>query len=150
MGDFQDRRGGAAILFQSHHCGTREIVLKKRECRAGGAAKTVDGLVGIADGEDVLGVARQVLENLDLGEVGVLEFVDQDEAGVLAFAGQQCGVAAQQGVSVGDHVAEGAEVLFAEHALDLGEDAGDFVAAAEDFFVGQSSGFFGFGHARDG
>ena len=33
---------------------------------------------------------------------------------------------------------------------DLGEDTRNFLAAAEDFFVGQSSSLFRFAHARDG
>jgi len=51
--------------------------LKQAEGRARGAAKTVDGLVGIAHGEDVPFFSGQGRKDLDLGEVRVLELVNE-------------------------------------------------------------------------
>src|SRR5580698_3536344 len=146
---FQDWRGGAAILLQGNDFGAREVVLEKRERCAGSATKTVNSLVGIADSEDVLIFAGKVLEEFDLGKVSVLKFVHQNEAGVLTFAGEQRRVGAQQSISAGDHMAEGAEILFTEHAFNLGEHTRDFTAAVEDFLVGKSGCLLGLADARN-
>ena len=110
-----------------------EVVTKQFEGCARGSAKTVNGLVGIAHGEDVSFRAGEASEDLDLGEVGVLEFVGQDEAGPGARLGQTFVVVLQQIVGADDHVAEGAQILFPQPALQRGEYAGDFAAAAEYF-----------------
>ena len=47
---------------------------------AGGAAELIDGLIGIADGEDVGLLAGEQAGQFDLRDVGVLELVDEDEA----------------------------------------------------------------------
>ena len=56
---------------------------------------------------------------------------------MLAFVGKQARILLQQVVGFRDHMAEGAQVVFLQHALDDGKDAGDFPAAAEDFLVGE-------------
>ena len=91
MGVVERRFFSSATSLRSGKCA------EKCESRAGGPAKTVNGLVGIADGEDVPLLAGQVLKDLDLGKVGVLKFVHQNEAGVVAFARQQPRVVCQAG-----------------------------------------------------
>ena len=54
----------------------------------------------------------------------------------------QFAVLLQQLVGVGDHVAEGAQVVFSQHAFHGGEHAGDFAASSDDFFVRQDAGIF--------
>src|SRR5579862_616495 len=111
------------------------MFLKKSECSTGCTAETVDGLVGISNRENVALFAGELLQDFYLGEVNVLEFIGQDESGAGPLLSQKVGVLVQQGVSVGDHVAKGAKVIFLQHALDGGEDAGDLLAPSDNFFV---------------
>ncbi len=147
-GAAQDRRGGAAILLEHDSFGVGEVAVEQFEGRAGCSAKAIDGLVGIADGEDVSVRAGQAGQNLDLGEVGVLKFVGQDEAGAGTRLGQNIFIAMQQGMRARDHVAEGAEILFLQPALHGGEDAGDLAAAAQN--LGILEDVLGFHDARHG
>jgi hypothetical protein len=62
-----------------------------------GAAERVDGLVGVADGDQVPSSPGEQLEQLDLGGVGVLVLVDEQPAGPLALLAQQLGVAVELG-----------------------------------------------------
>ena len=87
-GAAQDRRGGAAILFQNYPLSVGEMTVEKIEGRAGRAAEAVDRLIGIADGEDVSARSGEARENLNLREVGILKFVGQDEAGTGACLGE--------------------------------------------------------------
>ncbi len=78
----QDRQRGATVGRHGHalHAIGAEGVQKLIEGAAGGSAKLVDGLVGIADGENVRFLSRQQAGELDLRDVGILKLVDQDEA----------------------------------------------------------------------
>ena len=74
--------------------------------RAGRATKAVNGLIRVANGEDVRFGSRQRRQNLDLREVGILKFVHQNEAGARSFGSQQFFVAPEQFVSPRNHMAE--------------------------------------------
>ena len=67
-----------------------------------GPAEGVDGLVGVADRDQVAAAAGQQLEQLDLGGVGVLVLVDEQPAGALALLAQQLRIA----VELGDRLAD--------------------------------------------
>src|ERR1700731_923375 len=56
----------------------------------------------------------------------------------------------QQFVSPRNHVAEGAEILFLQHALNGCEHRGDLMAASHYFFVRNRADILRFGHARNG
>ena len=71
-------------------------------------AKTVDGLIGIAHGEDVRFGSGQCRQNFDLGEVRILKFVDENEGAARPLRSQQLLVTGEHPVGAGDHVAEGA------------------------------------------
>ena len=114
------------------------MLLKESECGTGRATEAIDGLVRVSHGKDVAFFSRQFLENLDLSKIDVLEFVRQDEAGAPALDRKQFGILLEQGMRLGDHVAEGAQIILLQHALDRGKYAGDFPATPDDFFVGQS------------
>ena len=86
--------------------------MEQFESSTRGSAKSVNGLVGISDGEDVPFAAGEPGKNLDLGEIGVLEFVDQDEPGAGTGLSQPLPVTVQQRVGASDHVTERAQVLF--------------------------------------
>ena len=117
-----------------------KVALKQDEGGARGPAEAIDGLVRISDRKDVAFRSREFLQHLDLGEIDVLKLVHQDEAG--ARPARQFAVLLQQLVGVGDHVAEGAQVVFPQHAFHGGKYAGDFAAPPHDFFVRQGAGVF--------
>ena len=81
----QDGRRGAPVVRHSHalHALRAEGPQELIEGPAGCAAKTIDGLVGIADGEDVSFISCEKPGELDLGDVRVLELVNQNEARAL-------------------------------------------------------------------
>jgi hypothetical protein len=135
-GTLQNRGGGATVLAENHQFGLSKMAAEEMKSGAGRATETVDGLIGITDGKDVGLGAGERRQNFDLREVGVLKFVDQDEAGAGAFLRQQFFVAGEQFVGPGDHVAERTVIVFAQPALGGGEDAGNFLAASDYFFVG--------------
>ena len=135
IGDSERRFFSSLISFAPG-----KVPLKQNEGGARGPAEAIDGLVRIADREDVAFLSRKFLQDLDLGEINVLKFVHQDEPG--ARPAGQFAVLLQQLVGVGDHVAEGAQVVFAQHAFHGGKDAGDFAASSDDFFVRQDAGIF--------
>ena len=60
-----------------------------------GTAERVDGLVGVADRDEVAAAAGEQGEELDLGGVGVLVLVDEQPAGTLPLLPQQFGVISQ-------------------------------------------------------
>ena len=79
---------------------------EKMKRRAGCSAKTVDGLIGVSDAEDVAVSSGQQRQNLDLREVGILKFVDQNEAARARSAASSFSSFAKQLVGARDHVAE--------------------------------------------
>ena len=114
---------------------------------AGCAAEAVDSLIGVAHAENVSVGAPEQGQNIDLGEVGVLKFVNQDEAGAIALRCQNGGIAREHGVCPRNHVGERAQIFFPQPLFRSGIDARDFLAAGDDFLVGQL--LFGFGHPRN-
>ena len=74
-----------------------EASVELDEGRVAGAAEAVDGLVVVAHDHDVVGpVGRptEQLDELDLGDVGVLELVDEEVAELALVAAQDVGLAA--------------------------------------------------------
>ncbi len=121
--------------------------LKQNEGSARGPAEAIDGLVGVADRENVALGSRKLLQDPDLRKVDILKFVHQDEAS--ARPPYQIVILLQQVVGVGDHVAEGSQLVLAQHALHGGEYTGDFTAPPDDFLVRHGDGVFRFGHPRN-
>ncbi len=86
----------------------REPRIELGEGREAGAAEPVDRLVVVADDHDVVGpVGRPAehLDQLDLGDVGVLELVDQDVAELALPAAQDVRAGLEQGRDAGDLLA---------------------------------------------
>src|SRR5438876_5072355 len=87
-GDAENIRRGAIVLREGNaerrgifaRLPARKTLEEKLKAAEGGAAETVDGLVVIADGENVLTIAGEEFEETELRDVGVLEFVDQNVA----------------------------------------------------------------------
>src|SRR5580693_7221318 len=109
--------------------------MEQIEGRARGPAKTVNRLVRITNREEIACGAGEPGENSNLREVGVLEFVGEDESSPGPRLGQNIFVAVQQGVGACDHVAEGAQILFAEPALHRFEHARNLAASPQDLRV---------------
>ena len=101
----QDGRRRAPILFQGHNLSLGKITLEQAKRRTRCSTKTVNGLVWIANGEDIALLSGEHLENLHLREICVLKFIHQDEAGMLAFLAEYRRVL-QQLEGAGDHMAE--------------------------------------------
>ena len=142
----QNGGGRTPILFQGHHPSLGKITLEQAKGGARCSPETVNGLVGIADGEEVALVSGEHLEDLHLREVCVLKFVHQDEAGLLAFLAEYRRVLEQM-EGAGDHVAEAAQVFFPQHALDGGENLRDLAASPQPFLFPQ--GMVRLAHAGD-
>ena len=87
----------------------REPRIELGERREAGAPEPIDRLVVVADDHDVVGpVGRpaEQLDELDLGDVGVLELVDQDVAELALPAAQDVGAGLEQPGDGGDLLAE--------------------------------------------
>ncbi len=102
----QNGGGRAPVLAQHDQPGLKKMTAEQMKSRAGCATKTVDGLIRIANAEDVRFGPRERRQNLDLREVGILKFVDENEAGAGSLRGQQLFVAGEHLVRAGDHVAK--------------------------------------------
>src|SRR5260370_33065514 len=81
----QDVAARALVFTQHHSLRPREAALKFFERRARRATKTINGLVRITHGKNVLLRAAQQLRQGDVAGVTVLKFIDQDEARALPF-----------------------------------------------------------------
>ena len=77
----RDPAGGAVV-------GVPEPLGELDDAPGLGAPEGVDGLVGIADGDEVAAAAGEQLEEFDLGGVGVLVLVDEQPPGPLRSAQQ--------------------------------------------------------------
>src|ERR1019366_1178497 len=115
---------------------------------AGGAAETIDRLVGIADREYVCLLPPKQLGQLNLGDVGVLELVDQNEAGIFLRALQHGLTAAEQIDRARDDVAEGSQPFLLQQVFDIMEDARDLATALEHLLVRHRRGIFRLAYAR--
>ena len=75
-GKLEDSLRAAVVLFQQVLGATREMLLEVLHVREVCPPEAVDGLVIVPDNAQV--VPGQLLDQLELGIVGVLELVDQD------------------------------------------------------------------------
>src|SRR5579864_7601577 len=87
-GDAQNVGSGAIVLGEADakfrgvlaFAPASEAFQEKFEAAERSAAKAVNGLIVVADGENVLGVADEELQQTQLRDIGILKFVDQDIA----------------------------------------------------------------------
>src|SRR5882724_8486816 len=87
-GDAENVRRGAIVFREGNaeRCRVfaglpaRKTLEEELKAAEGGAAKTVDGLVVVADGENVLAITGEEFEKAELGDVRILKFVDEDVA----------------------------------------------------------------------
>ena len=93
-----------------------------------GAPEAVDGLVVVAHDHDVVGPVRraaQELDQLDLGDVGVLELVHQDVAVLALPPSKHVGAGLEQAGDQGDLLAEVEEAALRDRRLVGAVDAAD-------------------------
>ena len=107
----EDLAGGAAVLQQRLALDLRdgairiprgsllEAFLEPLECRVAGAAEAIDGLVVVANDDDVVRLVRPAPDQLqqeDLGHVGVLELVHEHVPELVLVAAQDVGPLGEQ------------------------------------------------------
>src|SRR5919106_1804307 len=80
VGRAQDRVGGAVVLLERDRAGAPEVALELEDVADVRAPEGVDGLVRVADGEDVPVLPGEELEEPVLGVVRVLILVHEDVA----------------------------------------------------------------------
>ena len=112
----------------------REPRLELGEGGEAGAPEAIDRLVVVADDHDVVRPIRrppEQLDELDLGDVGVLELVDQDVAELALPAAQDVGAGLEQLRDGGDLLAE-VERAAARELLLVGSVDGGELGQAQD------------------
>src|SRR5271156_4043852 len=86
LGGHAKNVGTGTIIFRERDAVRRGVLAlfppgkaleEKLEAAERGAAKTVNGLVIVADDEDVASVGAEQVQELELSDVGVLKFVDE-------------------------------------------------------------------------
>ena len=130
------------------HC--REAPGKFFEGAAGGPTETINRLVGIANGKNILFSSRQQCRQFNLSHVGILKLIDENEASAFPFTFKQRVVLLQKFQRTHDHVAIGAHVFFRQHLLHFGVDQGNLMAARYHFIIEQLCEVMAAPHARQG
>ena len=105
-GGLEQARGGAVGQLQVDAPGGGEVALEVQDVPQLGPAPAVDGLVGVADDEDVVAVFGELAQQDVLREVRVLVLVDQDAAEALAGGPPRVGVLVEQAHSAEQQVVE--------------------------------------------
>src|SRR5712672_2439204 len=98
-------------------------------------AKAVDGLIVVADRENILGIIDQQLQQAELGDVGVLKFVNENVTKAILQRGAEGGVALQQTDCSGDQSSEGRALLFAQQLFAGAIGASNLLFAGDGFFA---------------
>src|SRR5579864_3480803 len=137
----QDVRRGAVILDQRNAKLCRVLPFapagkaleKKFEAAERRAAEAVNGLVIVADGDDVLSVPCQQFEEPKLRDVGVLKFIDEDVAIFFLKRAPQLGVGFEKLDGAGDERAERNALFFTHQFVAGAVRAGD-LSLQRDFF----------------
>ncbi len=146
-GDAEDVRCGA-IVFRKGNAErsgiftglpARKTLEEKLKAAEGGAAKTVDGLVVVADCENVFAFAGQEFEEAELRDVRVLKFVDEDVAEFVLQRRPNGRIFFEQVDGTGDQGTERDAFLFAEKFFAGAIGTGDFelfLGLFETLFIG--------------
>src|SRR5256885_9954301 len=100
----------------------------------------IDGLIRIADGENVAIGSGQQVSQLDLTEIGILKFVNQQKSRTPLLALSQLCLAAQQPDGVADHVPKRAQTLAAQQIFYGAESRGDFAASFDGLIARKRRG----------
>src|SRR5712675_185911 len=135
--DAQDIRSGAVIFSQADtepggvltFAPAGKAFQEQLKAAERSAAKAVDGLIVVADRENILGIIDQQLQQAKLRDVGVLKFVNENVAKAILQLGAEGGVALQQTDCSGDQGSEGRALLFAQQLFAGAVGASDLLFA---------------------
>jgi hypothetical protein len=105
-------RGGILALVP-----VRETLEKQLEAAEGSSAETVNGLIIVADHDDVAGVTGEQLQQFELRDVGVLKLVDQDVLEALLKFDAAFRVVAEEGDRLANQTVNGNSALLVEDFL---------------------------------
>ncbi len=122
-----DAEGGGVLAFAP----AGEIGEEQFEAAERGAAKTVDGLIVVADYDDVAGISGEQAEQFELGDVGVLEFVYEDVAEAFLKAAETIGIALEEGDGLRDEAVDSDSAFFAEDFFAGAVGAGDLALQSD-------------------
>src|SRR5215470_17825508 len=91
------------VLVEDDGTSLRKQALELLERRTGRAAETVDRLVRIAHGKDVLLVPGQQLRQKNVARVRILKLVDEDKSCPSTLLSEERGIGFQQPDGPADH-----------------------------------------------
>jgi hypothetical protein len=117
VGGIENVPGRAVVLLEPDHRGARERFLEVEHVGEIGAPPAVDGLVIIADDEQIAVPRRQRFDQAELRVVGVLVFVHQHVVETLLVAARDVGPRAHQAHHLGDEIVEVEGAAFAQRML---------------------------------
>ncbi len=89
IGSFQNRAGGAVILFQTNGLYVVKILHKALDVLDTGTAPAIDRLIIVTDNHDLAAVSGEQADPGILNAVGILKFIDQNMAEALLVVFQQ-------------------------------------------------------------
>src|SRR5712675_1261757 len=144
LGSDAQNIGGGAVIFSKADAELGGVLpfapagkafqeqLKAAERRT---AETIDGLIVVADRENILGIIDQQLQQSELRDVGVLKFVNENVAKAILQRGAKGGVALQQTDCSGDQSSEGRALLFPQQLFASTVGASNLLFAGHGFFA---------------
>ena len=121
----EDAFGRAVILFEPHHLGGGKVVLEFQDVADAGAAPSINRLVRVAGGADVLAAQCQAAGDHVLRVVGVLILVDQHVAEAVFEVRPEVRIVAEQEGRLEQQVVEVDRLLLFEQLLVDPIDPGD-------------------------
>src|SRR5258707_2654191 len=142
-GDTQNIRSGA-VIFSKADAEPGGVLTFAPACKAfqeqleaskRRTAKAVDGLIVVADRENILGIIDQQLQQAELRDVGVLKFVNENVTKAILQRGAEGGVALQQTDCSGDQSSEGRALLFAQQLFAGAVGASNLLFAGHGLFA---------------
>src|SRR5712672_1919084 len=141
--DAQDIRSGAVIFSQADtepggvltFAPAGKAFQEQLKAAERSAAKAIDGLIVVADRENILGIIDQQLEQAQLCDVSVLKFVNENVTKAILQRGAEGGVGLQQTDCSGDQSSEGRALLFPQQLFAGAVGAINLLFAGDGFFA---------------
>ena len=119
----EDASGRAVAELEVDTAGLREVLVEAEDVLQLGALPAVDGLVGVADGEDVVAFFGELAQQDVLRQVRILVLVDQDVREPFRSAFADVGHIVQQPDGGQEHIVEVEGVAGVQRALVHGSEA---------------------------
>ncbi len=119
IGAFEDGGSAAEVFLEADDAGAGEVLFEAEDVVDVGTAPAIDGLIGIAGDAEIARVDGEGVNDLVLGDVGVLVFIDEDVAMTAIELSTEDGVVAQEESDVHEEVVE-IDGIGAEESLLVG------------------------------